>query len=123
MADKTLQSPQGLATVGMYTETLARLYVRQGFVQEALHIYRRLAQERPQEGHLHEQIKALEQQLANGPPVPDRASPAGACAAVAGGTPGPATRHRQRVIEELQRWLRHLQRQRAEQQLVGHKAG
>jgi hypothetical protein len=119
MADQAPQSPQGLAIVGMYTETLARLYVRQGFIQEALHIYRRLAQERPQERHLHEQIKALEQQLANGPPVPGSASPAVPSAAVADGTPGIEADHTQRVIGELQRWLRHLRRQRHERQLVG----
>jgi hypothetical protein len=120
MADNAPQSPHSLTTVGMYTETLARLYVRQGFIQEALHIYRRLAQERPQEGHLHAQIQALEQQLANGPPVPDGLSPAIASAAVAGGRPGMAARHTQRVMAELQQWLRHLQRQRGEWQRVGY---
>jgi hypothetical protein len=119
MVEQAPQSPPGLATVGMYTETLARLYVRQGFIQEALHIYRRLAQERSQEGHLYEQIKALEQQLANEPPVPGSTSPAGASAAVAGGTTGMAARHTQRVIAELQQWLRHLRRQRQERQLMG----
>jgi hypothetical protein len=122
MADKTPQSPQGLASVGMYTETLARLYVRQGFIQEALHIYRWLVQERPQEGHLHEQIKALEQQLADGPPVPGHASPAVPSAAVAGGPSGLAVCHRQRVLGELQRWLRHVRRQRYERHLARREA-
>ena len=37
------------AEAGIYTETLARLYLKQGFVERALAIYRRLVQEQPEQ--------------------------------------------------------------------------
>ena len=40
---------QESAPLGVYTETLARLYWRQGYLDEALRIYRHLADEHPDE--------------------------------------------------------------------------
>lgn len=107
MTGETQQNAEGPATLGMYTETLARLYLRQGFIREALCIYRRLVQERPQEQRLHEQLRALEQQVASG--LPERVSVTGSSAARVGDTPAVEARRAQRVIAELERWLRYLQ--------------
>src|SRR5262244_1192373 len=52
------------AAAGIYTETLARLYLKQGFGGRALAIYRRLAQEQPGNHQLHERLRTLEQELA-----------------------------------------------------------
>ena len=54
------------AEAGIYTETLARLYLKQGFVERALAIYHRLAQEQPDNAQLHERLHTLEQELARG---------------------------------------------------------
>ena len=48
---------------GIYTETLARLYLKQGFVEQALAIYRHLAQDQPENLQWQETVMALEQQL------------------------------------------------------------
>src|SRR5207249_9760635 len=61
---EVLQARQ--AEAGIYTETLARLYLQQGFVERALAIYRRLAQEQPENHPLHERLRTLEQQYAPG---------------------------------------------------------
>src|SRR5215831_15904811 len=70
------------ATAGIYTETLARLYLKQGFGERALAIYRRLAQEQPGNHQLHERLHTLEQELICGGGEPDLAvqgaAPAGA---------------------------------------------
>ena len=75
---------------GIYTETLARLYLKQGFVEPALTIYRRLAQDQPENLQWQETIMMLEQQLLLGstekptlspdttfsaPPSPQRRTP------------------------------------------------
>ncbi len=49
---EVLQARQ--AEAGICTETLARLYLQQGFVERALAISRRLAQEQPANHPLHE---------------------------------------------------------------------
>jgi len=54
---------EDMVPVGMYTETLARLYMRQGHVDKALQIYRHLAAQQPSDSGLKEQIYALEHQL------------------------------------------------------------
>jgi hypothetical protein len=46
------------AVAGIYTETLARLYLKQGFGERALAIYRRLAQEQPDNHQLHDSTSA-----------------------------------------------------------------
>src|SRR5262252_2706123 len=70
------------ATAGIYTETLARLYLKQGFIERALAIYRRLAQEQPGNHQLHERLHAIEQELAyaggESDPAVRRAAPDGA---------------------------------------------
>ncbi len=52
-----------MVPVGMYTETLARLYMRQGHVDKALRIYRYLAAQQPSDTDLQDQIHTLEHQL------------------------------------------------------------
>jgi len=113
MAGSAGEAPLGQdAKAGIYTATLAGLYLKQGFVEHALTIYRRLALEQPENQQLHERLHTLEQQLALGvlgqeaaaqSPLPDRAA----------GTPPRAPQHHaQRVMAPLERWLRYLQRQR-----------
>jgi hypothetical protein len=100
------------AAAGIYTETLARLYLKQGFRERALAIYRRLAQEQPGNHQLHERLRTLEQELAGTGDAPEPAVP---CAAPdgAGETATPGTRRQeQQIIAQLERWLRYLQRQR-----------
>ena len=97
---------------GIYTETLARLYLKQGFVERALVIYRRLAQEQPGNHQLHERLSTLEQELALGALGQDTVVQR----AVPEATVEMATRtaHRQehQVVAQLQRWLHYLQQQR-----------
>ena len=95
----------------MYTETLARLYLKQGFVERALAIYRRLAQEQPGNHQLHERLRTLEQELALGglgrDTVVQRAVPDAAV-----DTATRATRRQEHhVVVQLERWLYYLQRQ------------
>jgi hypothetical protein len=100
------------AETGIYTETLARLYLKQGFVERALAIYRRLAQEQPGNEPLHARLHRLEQELTWGGLGPDptvqHVGPDGV-----GETTGPGRRrHEHQVAAHLGRWLRYLQRQR-----------
>ena len=62
MTDRDTAS-EDMVPVGMYTETLARLYMRQGHVDKALRIYRHLAAQQPSDLDLQDQIHALEHQL------------------------------------------------------------
>jgi len=62
MTDRDTAS-EDTVPVGMYTETLARLYMRQGHVDKALRIYRHLAARQPSDLDLQDQIHALEHQL------------------------------------------------------------
>jgi hypothetical protein len=62
MTDRDTAS-EDTVPVGMYTETLARLYMRQGHVDKALRIYRHLAARQPSDLELQDQIQALEHQL------------------------------------------------------------
>lgn len=106
--------------VGMFTETLARLYMRQGHVDRALRIYRHLAAQQPGDVDLKNQIRALEHQLASAPetgddtaerawPVPVDWHPpqgSGPYAPLPGAQAlwhGEQTQH---VIVHLERWLR-----------------
>ena len=100
------------AAAGIYTETLARLYLKQGFGERALAIYRRLAQEQPGNRHLHERLHTLEQELACGESRPDSAGQ-GPTLEGTGASATPATRRQeQQMVEHLELWLRYLQRQR-----------
>jgi hypothetical protein len=100
------------AVAGIYTETLARLYLKQGFGERALAIYRRLAQEQPGNYQLQERLHTIEQELACGraesEPVAQRAADDRA-----GERATPVT-HRQehQIAAQLERWLRYLQRRR-----------
>jgi hypothetical protein len=107
---------------GIYTETLARLYLKQGFIEPALVIYRHLAQEQPENPDWQATIAALEQQmlmsaseqpavstspLAAEPQIPQESTPC--CATHV-------------VIAQLERWLAAVrQRQRREASSGGEK--
>jgi tetratricopeptide (TPR) repeat protein len=53
-----------------FTETMAELYVRQGFVEKALDIYRHLARQSPDDAGFQSAIDELEQVLASGAATP-----------------------------------------------------
>ena len=104
------------ATAGIYTETLARLYLKQGFIERALAIYRRLAQEQPGNHQLHERLRTLEQELAGAGGEPD---PAVQWAAPEGsGERATPVTHRQehQIAAQLELWLRYLQRHRLQRE-------
>ncbi len=114
MTAETDPKSQDAVPVEMYTETLARLYFRQGYVDEALRIYRHLAEQRPNDPHLQEQIGAIMQRLSA------TAEPSNVSSADRGAARSPdrmaqvemaRTRH---VMRQLERWLHYLQRQRGE---------
>ncbi|UCF18535.1 MAG: tetratricopeptide repeat protein [Gemmatimonadota bacterium] len=52
---------------GMVTETLARVYADQGLYEDALRVYRQLAQARPEDERIQARIAELEQQLSAEP--------------------------------------------------------
>ena len=109
MAAATDPDGQESAPLGVYTETLARLYWRQGYLDEALRIYRHLADEHPDEPHLQDRIRALKQQQ----DMPPEGSPAAPVAALASGhMTASESRQAQHVMAQLERWLNCLQRQR-----------
>jgi hypothetical protein len=101
------------AVAGIYTETLARLYLKQGFAERALAIYRRLAQEQPGNDQLQERLRTMEQALTCGR---DGSAPA-APRAVHGGAGESATpvrcRQEHQIVAQLEQWLRYLQRRRS----------
>jgi hypothetical protein len=104
------------AVAGIYTETLARLYLKQGFGERALAIYRRLVQEQPGNHQLLERLHILEQELAYGGSGLD---PVGQCAPAAGVDERAMPvipRPEQRIAAQLELWLRYLQRQRLQRQ-------
>lgn len=113
MAGSEVEAPQPRDhEVGIYTETLARLYLKQGFVEQALAIYRRLVQEQPDNQPLHECLRTLEQQLALGVQGSDMPAPPTAPHAAEDTAPR-ATQHQEhRVVARLERWLHYLQQQR-----------
>jgi hypothetical protein len=105
------QDAQDDIPVGMYTETLARLYFRQGYAGEALRIYRHLAAERPDDPHLQDQIRVLTEQLTSMPePPPHRA---GSKRTTARPERSREASRLEPVITALERWLGHLQRRHA----------
>lgn len=109
-------SQPGDAAAGIYTETLARLYLKQGFGERALAIYRHLAQEQPGNHQLHERLRTLEQELACSG---GGADPAGQCAAPdgAGERVTQVTRRQEhQIAAQLGLWLRYLQRQRLQRE-------
>ena len=117
MAGSEAEAPQSReAEAGICTETLARLYLKQGFVERALAIYRRLAQEQPDNHQLYERLRTLEQQCALGSlgqnAMDQRAIPDLAVDATS------TVPHHQEdyVVAQLERWLHALQRQRQHQE-------
>ncbi len=56
---------------GMVTETLARVYADQGLYEDALRVYRQLAEARPEDEYIQARITELEQQL-SGLPAADK---------------------------------------------------
>jgi hypothetical protein len=114
-AEAAMSQPHD-AAAGIYTETLARLYLKQGFGERALVIYRRLAQEQPGNYQFHERLRTIEQELACGGGGPD---PAVQCAAP-DGTSERATpvthRPEHQITAQLELWLRYLQRRRLQRE-------
>jgi hypothetical protein len=108
MAAETDPDGQGAAPLGVYTETLAGLYWRQGYLDEALRIYRHLADEHPDEPHFQDRIRALNQQQE----MPSEALPEEPAAPRSSGRMTVSeARQAQHVRAHLERWLNCLQRQ------------
>ena len=101
---------------GIYTETLARLYLKQGFVERALAIYRRLAQEQPENHQLHERLSTLEQELALGALGQDTVVQRVVPEATGEMATRTARRQEHQVVVQLQRWLHYLQQQRQQRE-------
>lgn len=124
MADRDTAS-EDTVPVGMYTETLARLYMRQGHVDKALRIYRHLAAQQPSDTDLQDQIHTLEHQLTiaaeMGGEAPVQALPipvdwpasqeANAYVPLPAAPPSRDIEQAQQVIAHLERWLRVLRHQ------------
>jgi len=100
------------AVAGIYTETLARLYLKQGFGERALAIYRRLAQEQPGNHQLYERLRTLEQELACGGGGSDSAVQCAVPDGAGEGATQMTRRQEHQIAAQLGRWLRYLQRQR-----------
>ena len=100
------------AEAGIYTETLARLYLKQGFVERALAIYRRLAQEQPDNAPLHERLHTLEQECAQGGSGLESVVQRSVSDAADESAAPALHRHEHRIAAQLGRWLHYLQRQR-----------
>jgi hypothetical protein len=119
MTDRDTAS-EDTVPVGMYTETLARLYMRQGHVNKALRIYRHLAAQQPSDVDLQDQIHALEHQLTAAAemevgtavqalPIPvdwPSLQEANAYGPVPAVQPSREVEQTRRVIAHLERWLR-----------------
>jgi hypothetical protein len=101
---------------GIYTETLARLYLKQGFVERALAIYRRLAQEQPENHQLHARLCTLEQELALGVLGQDTVVQQAVPEAVVEIATRMAHRQEHQVVVQLERWLHYLQQQRQQRE-------
>ena len=104
------------AEAGIYTETLARLYLKQGFVERALAIYRRLAQEQPDNYQLQERLRTIEQELACGRDGPDPATQRAAHGEAGERATPVIYRQEHQIAARLELWLRYLQRRRLQPQ-------
>lgn len=90
---------------GIYTDTLARLYLKQGFIEQALAIYRRLAHDQPEHLQWQDAVVALEQQLLLSSMEPPTLNP-GATFSVPAVSQKPALCCPTHVvIARLERWL------------------
>ncbi len=104
--------------IGIYTETLARLYRRQGFLDKALTIYQHLACLQPHQTHLQTQIQELEEHMRHNALVTIPASTVGSAPPA---FPSPAAslarperaraQTTRRVLMQLEKWLHYLQQQ------------
>lgn len=109
------------AEVGIYTETLARLYWRQGFLNKALGIYQHLAELHPHQADLRTHIHELEEQIRTNaqlsPTVPRPPSPASTTPQTAPTVlPEPSrSQTTQRVLTQLEKWLQYLQQHTKQQ--------
>jgi lipopolysaccharide biosynthesis regulator YciM len=102
----------GDSEAGIYTETLARLYLKQGFVDRALAIYRHLVQEQPDNHPLQMRLQALEQQVALAAVEQDTALSPPARRAIDQTSPMATRSQAHGLVVQLERWLHYLQRQR-----------
>jgi hypothetical protein len=100
------------AEAGIYTETLARLYLKQGFAERALAIYRRLAQEQPGNRQLHARLCTLEQELVLGALGQDSLVQRAAPEVAEERATRTARRQAYHVVVQLELWLHYLQQQR-----------
>jgi tetratricopeptide (TPR) repeat protein len=96
--------------VGIYTETLARLYAKQGLYDQALRIYRHLLQTQPDNLEWQRTIAAIERQRATDPGPQGAAERAVQTASGKHASKNPTRPHQ--VAAQLARWLEHLQRRR-----------
>ncbi len=113
MRDTRADVPTALPPeAGIYTETLARLYLRQGFLERAVSIYRHLVQEQPENQHLQAQLNALEQQLQHGDMESEALEVPSAPQVEVPAPPRRKVHPEHTVLAQLERWLRYLQQQR-----------
>jgi hypothetical protein len=108
------------SAAGIYTETLARLYLQQGFVEEALAIYRHLVQEQPANQALQARLRTLEQQVALAAAAPDVAATLPTPDATGPQAPQAPRSRAPAVVAQLERWLLYLQRQRQAREGTAH---
>jgi hypothetical protein len=96
--------------IGIYTETLARLYAKQGLYDQALRIYRHLLQTQPENLEWQQTIATLERQCAMDVALPG--TPSRAVQIASEKRSGQDQRRLHRVLTQLERWLDQLRRQR-----------
>jgi hypothetical protein len=77
-AEAPAQPPRTSQSVPFVTETMAQLYLSQGHRAEAIDIYRKLIEARPNDRELQTRLAAIESQPAPTPPVETPAAPAAA---------------------------------------------
>jgi len=97
---------------GIYTETLARLYLKQGFGERALAIYRYLVAAQPDNRQLRERLQTLQHELVLDGLTPERAAPEALAPAMFAPSPRPSRHPEHTVRVQLEHWLHYLQRQR-----------
>jgi hypothetical protein len=94
---------------GIYTATLARLYLQQGLYDQALAIYRHLSHTQPENQEWQRKITALEQQRVTA--NMRREATAETTALVKRSSPLAAQRRSRQVMAHLERWLAQLRQQ------------
>jgi hypothetical protein len=95
---------------GIHTETLARLYAKQGLYDQALRIYRHLLQTQPDNLDWQRTIAALERQHATN--TAPHGVTARALQTASGKRPGKGQMRLRQVVAQLERWLEQLRQQR-----------